>query len=157
MEKDEFVRSIAVTFLAYKLVELGDVHRADGLAGAEGREGEGLEARAARLRALGDEHEVERGPVASGHEERRPLAPLILDGDELLDGWPVLHLDEELAVGGAPRRRRHEEVGREVLTAEAERQRLLAVRAHLVARAAENGLDEGLGNPALRFERGSVW
>src|SRR5207249_11810472 len=114
------------------------------------REGEGLEARAARLRALGDEHEVERGPVATGHEVRRALAPLILDGDELRDGWPVLHLDEELAVGGAPRRRRHEEVGREVLTAEAEWQRLLAVRAHLVARAAENGLDEGLGNPALR-------
>src|SRR5207244_931101 len=136
-----------------ELFEVDDVRRADGLPGAEGREGESLEARAARLGALRDEDEVECGPVASGDEERRAVAPLVFDGDELLDGRAVLDLDEELTVGGARRRRRHAEIRREVLAAEPERERLLAVRVDLVARAAEDRLDEGRGDPTLGLEK----
>jgi Sulfite exporter TauE/SafE len=176
MDKREFVRSIAFTFLVVKsvqlatlgwyglfgwhlvlledpeLLQLHQVHGAEGLARAHRAEGDRLEARAALLGPVGHEDEVEVRPLPARHVEDRALAALVLDRDELVCRRPVLHLDQELRVGRGIRLGGDAEVGGKVLAPEPERRGVVAEGLDLVPRPAEDGLHEGLGDTALDFE-----
>src|SRR5204863_4478377 len=102
-------------------------------------------------RTIRDEHETEIRPLAACGEEDRALAALILHGHELIDGRAVLHLDERALLAAVRVLKADGEVRREVLAAQAKRWRR-AVRGDLVARAAEDRLDQGFGDPTLDLE-----
>src|SRR5207248_529221 len=129
-----------------ELLHLDEIHQAERLALTDGLEGERLEARAAFVGTLGDEDEVQLGPVAAHHVEERASAALVLDGDELPGRWPVLHLDEVFVLLAGIQPLRDAKVRREVLAAEAQGRRLLAPeRRHVVPRAPKDRLDQGFG------------
>src|SRR5262249_11938791 len=105
-----------------QLAERVQVDSAKRLARRHAVEGQRLETGTARLGAIRDEDEVQRRPLPAGEQKDRPLAALVLHGDELFDRRPVLHLDEDVLaahavlIGSA-----RGEIGREVLTTEAQR------------------------------------
>src|SRR5262249_31359189 len=97
-----------------------------------------LKAGASRLGSLGHQDEVEGGPLAPGQEEDRPVPPLVLDRDELLDGRTVLDLDEELAVLAASHRLLDPEVRGEILPAQSQGGVSGLVLGDLVSRSPED-------------------
>src|SRR4029434_10880983 len=62
-----------------ELLELDQIHGAEGLSGTHRAEGDGLEARAPALRPVRHEDEVEVRPLPARHVEDRALAALVLD------------------------------------------------------------------------------
>src|SRR5687768_14126048 len=69
-----------------EFLEIGEVDGAEGLACPQAAEGHRLKAGTARFGSLGDEDEIELGPVPAREEEDRTVASLVLYGDVLLDG-----------------------------------------------------------------------
>src|SRR5687767_378951 len=94
-----------------EFLEIGEVDGAKGLSVAQASEGNRLEAGAARLGPFGDEDEVELRPLPAGEKKHRAVAPLVLHGDVLFDGRPILDLDEILALVPFGQTLRHSEVG----------------------------------------------
>ena len=135
-----------------ELLDLDQVHHAERLALAHGVEREDLKARAAGLGTLGDEHEVERRPVAAHHVKDRPVAALVLDGDELLGGGPALHGDEIFLLVTIVQALRDAKVGREVLAAKAQWRLAGAEGLHVVAGAAKDRRDQRFGDAALGLQ-----
>src|SRR5262249_48726808 len=135
-----------------ELLHLDEIQRAERLAEFERLEGEHLEARPLRLGPLGDQDEVERRPVPPHHMEQRAIAALVLDRDELLGGWAVLHADDVFVVFPVVRALRDPKVRGKILASEAERRVLSPERCDLIPCTPKDGLDQGFGDPALGFQ-----
>src|SRR5439155_1235895 len=129
----------------------GGDHDEDALLASCYRKARGLAA-AAGLGTLGDEHEVERRPVAAHHVKDRPVAALVLDGDELLGGGPALHGDEIFLLVTIVQALRDTKVGREVLAAKAQWRLAGAEGLHVVAGAAKDRRDQRFGDAALGLQ-----
>src|SRR5688500_10447859 len=95
---DELLVVLDVVGEEAELLQVAEIDGAEGLARPQAAEGHRLKAGAAGLGALGDEDEVQFGPLPAGEEEDRAVAPLVFDRDVLLDGGAVLDLDEVLAL-----------------------------------------------------------
>src|SRR5262245_10828177 len=101
-----------------ELLHLDEIEHAEGFAEPHGLERQALKTRSPALRPLRDQDEVQRGPVSPHHVEQRAITALVLDGDELLRGWAILHADEILMLVTVFRFLRDAKVRREILAAE---------------------------------------